>query len=150
LGLALTVAEAFPGFVRKGRARVEPQLGIARAVGGMAAQQGYRQFVRLAGGLAGRGMGLLHRPVTATRAAASPPRAGTVDASGTGRVSSGPSRVTPSVEGLAIPSYDSLSAVQVVQRLGGLSREEVAAIRDYELATRARRSIVSKTEQLLG
>ena len=42
---------------------------------------------------------------------------------------------------LAIHSYDSLSAPQVVQRLAGLSRDEVAAVRAYEAATSARRTI---------
>jgi hypothetical protein len=51
---------------------------------------------------------------------------------------------------LAIPSYDSLSAPQVVQRLAGLSSDEVAAVRDYELVTRGRRTILSRAEQLLG
>jgi len=51
---------------------------------------------------------------------------------------------------LAIHSYDSLSAPQVVQRLAGLSRDEVAAVRAYEAATRARRTILARAEQLLG
>jgi hypothetical protein len=51
---------------------------------------------------------------------------------------------------LAIHSYDSLSATQVVQRLAGLSREEVAAVRAYEAATRRRRTILARAEQLLG
>ncbi len=51
---------------------------------------------------------------------------------------------------LAIHSYDSLSARQVVQRLAGLSRDEVAAVRAYEAATRARRTILARAEQLLG
>ena len=56
----------------------------------------------------------------------------------------------PSVEELAIPSYDSLSASQVVHRLAGLSREEVRAVRAYEAATRARRTIVARADQLLA
>ena len=51
---------------------------------------------------------------------------------------------------LAIPSYDSLSASQVVQRLAGLSVDEVAAVQAYESATRGRRTILSRAEQLLG
>ncbi len=50
---------------------------------------------------------------------------------------------------LAIPSYDSLSATQVVQRLAGLSREEVAAVAAYEAGTRRRKTILSRAEQLL-
>jgi hypothetical protein len=51
---------------------------------------------------------------------------------------------------LAIHSYDSLSAPQVVQLLAGLSRDEVAAVRAYEAATRGRRTILARAEQLLG
>jgi hypothetical protein len=49
---------------------------------------------------------------------------------------------------LAIPGYDSLSASQVVQRLGGLSSEELEAVRQYESTTRGRRTILSKIAQL--
>jgi hypothetical protein len=51
---------------------------------------------------------------------------------------------------LAIPSYDSLSAPQVVQRLAGLSRDEVVAIRAYESATRGRRTVLARADQLLA
>jgi hypothetical protein len=51
---------------------------------------------------------------------------------------------------LAIPSYDSLSAPQVVQRLAGLTREEIEAVRRYEAATRGRRTILARAEQLLA
>jgi len=142
LGVGLAVAEAFPEFARKGRARLEPQFGVARVVGGMAVQQGYRQFVRLAGTLAGNGVALLRRPH-------GPSSAGGVN-NATDLSSARRAKGSPSPEDLTIPSYDSLSAIQVVQRLEGLSRDEVAAIRDYEVATRARRTILSKAEQLLA
>jgi hypothetical protein len=53
-------------------------------------------------------------------------------------------------DALGIPGYDSLSASQVVQRLGGLSPAELEAIRDHELAHRHRRTILNRVEQLLG
>ncbi len=49
---------------------------------------------------------------------------------------------------LAIPGYDTLSASQVVQRLAGLSPDELEAVRDYESGTRGRRTILSKIGQL--
>ena len=49
---------------------------------------------------------------------------------------------------LAIPGYDTLSASQVVQRLAGLSADELEAVRDYESGTRGRRTILSKVSQL--
>jgi hypothetical protein len=51
---------------------------------------------------------------------------------------------------LGIPGYDSLSASQVVQRLGGLSHPELEAVRDHELAHRHRRTILNRVDQLLG
>lgn len=51
---------------------------------------------------------------------------------------------------LAIPGYDSLSASQVVQRLAGLSRDELAAVGAYEEAHRGRRTILNRVNQLQG
>lgn len=53
-------------------------------------------------------------------------------------------------EDLAVPSYDSLSAFQVVQRLAGLTPAEVRAVRAYEAATRGRRTILARADQLLA
>jgi hypothetical protein len=50
--------------------------------------------------------------------------------------------------GLAIPDYDALSASQVVDRLEGLSRSELGAIRDFEASHRARNTVLGKIEQL--
>jgi hypothetical protein len=49
---------------------------------------------------------------------------------------------------LAIPSYDSLAASQVVQRLEGLTADELEAVRRYELAHRARKTVLGKVAQL--
>jgi hypothetical protein len=51
---------------------------------------------------------------------------------------------------LAIPGYDSLSASQVIQRLDGLSRDELAAVGEYESAHRARRTVLTRVSQLQG
>lgn len=55
----------------------------------------------------------------------------------------------PPVGSLAIPGFDTLSASQVVQRLDGLSREELVSVRAYETSTRARRTIINRVDQLL-
>ena len=49
---------------------------------------------------------------------------------------------------LAIPDYDSLSASQVVPRLAGLTTDELEAVRRYETAHRARRTILGRVAQL--
>jgi hypothetical protein len=54
----------------------------------------------------------------------------------------------PSVEALPIPDYDELSASQVVERLEGLDRESLDAIRRYESEHRGRNTILGKIAQL--
>ena len=54
----------------------------------------------------------------------------------------------PSSESLPIPDYDELSASQVVQRLTGLDRESLEAIRRYETEHRGRNTILGKIAQL--
>jgi hypothetical protein len=60
----------------------------------------------------------------------------------------GPAAAKPAEGGLAIPEYDELSASQVVDRLEGLSDVDLDAIRRYELANRARNTILGKIDQL--
>ena len=50
---------------------------------------------------------------------------------------------------LPIREYDGLSASQVVSRLTGLTPEELRAVRDYEDASRARRTVLLAIERLL-
>ncbi|MFI5045550.1 MAG: hypothetical protein ACHQIG_00685 [Acidimicrobiia bacterium] len=54
----------------------------------------------------------------------------------------------PSVESLAIPDYDELSASQVVERLEGLDATSLDAIRRYESAHRGRNTILGKIARL--
>jgi hypothetical protein len=49
---------------------------------------------------------------------------------------------------LPIPGYDGLSASQVIERLEGLSRGALERVREYELAHRARRTILASIDQL--
>jgi hypothetical protein len=54
----------------------------------------------------------------------------------------------PSSDALPIPDYDELSASQVVERLEGLDRESLDAIRRYESEHRGRKTILGKIAQL--
>jgi hypothetical protein len=51
-------------------------------------------------------------------------------------------------DALPIPGYDALSASQVVERLTGLSTEELDAVRTYEGTHRNRRTILGKIDQI--
>jgi hypothetical protein len=66
-------------------------------------------------------------------------------ANGAGNVASAAERPRAA---LSIPDYDELSASQVVQRLPGLTRDELEAIRAYETHGRGRRTILGKIDQL--
>ena len=162
LGLALTVAEVVPQLARKGRSRLAPQVTLARTVGQFAVKQGYRQFVGFA---VPRGAGIFKpgRWSTAPAGRAAPVRPPASSANGhdagypagqprPGSGNEGPQPAGPGLAAaeLAIPSYDSLSAPQVVQRLAGLSRDQIEAVRAYEAATRGRRTILARAEQLLA
>ena len=57
---------------------------------------------------------------------------------------------TPAGDTLPIPGYDALSASQVVERLAGLTPDELDAVRAYESAHRHRRTILGKIEQISG
>jgi hypothetical protein len=171
VGLAKTVAEEFPGLVAKGRATVEPQLGTARLIGQFVVAEGRKRATGLWGfPPAGRSAsstkptapaGGASTAATDTAAAAQPTAGDAAQpAAPTPTPTSTPRRVTrpaaraggdaPSPEGLAIPGYDSLSASQVVQRLAGLSSAELAAVGEYEAATRGRRTILARVGQLQG
>ena len=64
-----------------------------------------------------------------------------------GPVEASPEPAGP-VDELAIIDYDNLAASQVVPRLGGLSPDELEAVRRYEAAQRGRKTILNKIAQL--
>jgi hypothetical protein len=157
VGLALTAAEELPGLVKKGRERIN-QVNMARVVGQFVADKGAQEagkaVKQATEALAGLGVGAGARPPVRP--------AGQANGGGASSASPSPTSAPPSVNGstdghrvaappsddLAIPGYDALSASQVVQRLGGLAPAELEAVREYETATRGRRTILSKIAQL--
>lgn len=157
-GLALTAAEEFPRLVEKGRHRVEGQLHTARLVGQFAVQMGRQQVEQTVSGMRSR-------PPTPA-ASTTPPPPGEHDSDESPSVGAARTAQTPSPapgattatssngtlgsDALGIPGYDSLSASQVVQRLGGLAPSELDAVRSHELAHRHRRTILNRVDQLLS
>jgi len=166
VGLAMYLRDTAPSFMKlfvaRGRAvldeqrkSVEGQLGQARVVGQFATTYGGPQVQRLVnegvnrareraeellgtlGTLTGTGNTVPVPPTDApSPPAPTPPGANTP----------APADGTPG--GLAITDYDALSASQVVDRLKGLSRPDLDAIRDYEASHRARNTVLGKIEQL--
>lgn len=147
LGLLLEARDLVPKLADKGRQRMGGQVTVARMIGELAVRQGQRRAERVMQRLreqpprpASPGRGSEepangHRP-SAASAAATP--------------SSAASPPTGDASSLAIPGYDTLSASQVVPRLEGLSVEELEAIRAYEEGTRARKTVLTRIDQLLG
>jgi hypothetical protein len=177
-GLAVTVAEELPRLAERGRERFGVQVDSARAVGHFAVTAGTHELKRRSAGLArtsstpsssaspGKPSSSAPRPTATPRlrtipyppdhqtAGSSPTGAPTVPSADTPPAGSAPARPpvdahVPDVASLAIPGFDTLSASQVVQRLDGLSRTELVAVRAYETSTRGRRTILSRVDQLL-
>ena len=149
LGLALTARELVPKLAEQGRQQVQQQVTTARFVGEFAVRRLRRHadaaLVELGLTPDQRAKGPAPTPPSRFDASPAPSHAG----EGNGQVGAGVDReprADPS--GLAIPGYDSLSASQVVQRLTGLSRPELEAVRAYEEAGRGRKTILTRVAQL--
>ncbi|MDP8975158.1 MAG: hypothetical protein M3N28_02095 [Actinomycetota bacterium] len=168
LGAAFAAREALPDLIDKGRDRFTGQVTAARMMGQLAVSQGQREAQRAVAQATDRlaGLGLIPdsrrcspaaEPADAPTHTATPPYPPATEAAPVddgGAATEGPlapgetSAPALSAEDLAIPGYDSLSAPQVVQRLAGLSAEELDAVRSYEAATRHRKTILTRISQL--
>lgn len=156
LGLAMTARTQLPEMVAKGRAQVEGQLTVARFIGQFAVQHGKAEVEKRLKAYTVGGAGAPEaedEPAVAPAADSSTvtvpvmvvaepaPRPAPAPAAE-------PATPPPPSGGLAIPGYDALSASQVVQRLAGLSSDELEEVRVYEAATRGRKTVLTKISQL--
>jgi len=173
-GLAVTVAEELPRLAERGRDRFGVQVNSARAVGHLAVKTGHKELKKRTEARRRPGGGAADADPEKTGGTPpsgppGPPRLRTIPypteprpgpASPTAEPESAspaptpvPSPVVdahvPDVASLAIPGFDTLSASQVVQRLDGLSRSELVAVRTYETSSRGRRTILSRVDQLM-
>jgi hypothetical protein len=149
VGLAITAREQLPRLAEKGREQVTGQVAMARMIGKFAVSQGQREATKVRQQAIDALTGFRVMARNGKPGHPSPREPATRRSLGlatNGR--RGEEQDAPSSATLAIPGYDSLSASQVVQRLGGLAPEELEAVRQYESATRGRRTILSKIAQL--
>jgi len=142
-------------------------MGNARYLGRRAVREAEPQVRRLLEGIGGqaaellKGVGLVPpaspaEPSPTEAAPAAPParsprarQVATTEVVAThGNGDSPAAPAGPAVDDLAIPDYDSLSASHVVNRLPGLSPDELEAVRLYEAAHRGRKTILNKAAQL--
>lgn len=145
IGLAGLVRRALPDLADEGRRRVAGELRQARAVGELAAMELRRRLDSLD---ALRPRATSPDPSSPRPAATPTPTVAATPAS-PGPVVTGPSGPAPLSADTVIPGYDSLSASQVVQRLGGLSGPELVVVRDHEARHRGRKTVLLKTAQLM-
>ena len=169
LGLALAARDSLPDLIARGRQQVTSQVMLARMMGQYAVKEGEKDLRKRVEDVSQTlsSLGILPEPNPAPASAPASPSAGTVptpppettgvetdapaSTNGAAPSSNGKAAEAPGARSradLAIPGYDTLSASQVVQRLAGLSSDELEAVRDYESGTRGRRTILSKIAQL--
>ena len=167
IGLLLDGPELFPKLAEKGRNQVQ----VARMMGQMAVQMGQseaeKRMARTQGPLreALAAMGIVPPADPEPTVPASEPTATSTPSSAASPATKAPTRAAgakktnrakgarkasavASSAGLGIADYDSLSASQVVKRLQGMAETELDAVRAYESATRARKTILNRISQL--
>ncbi len=167
-GYVLRTIEDFPALAARGRQHLELQVRNARVVGefvvtavGRSLQRRLAQPGRAGGDDQGTAApGDDGRSVMRVVPEAEPaPDTGAPGTNGTGAVPapSPPVRMAPAGDRTAavaadgaIEGYDSLSASQVVRRLDSLGPDELRAVLRHEAATRNRRTILHRAQQLLG
>lgn len=166
LGLAAVVRDQIPRLAAEGRKRFDAQARVARMVGEMAVRESRRQVATFVGrarpgprpattgeaapSAAPGGWGERSSSAPGGADAADVPVADVAPGASWPGEAPGPPPVPPRPDAseLAIPGYDSLSASQVVQRLPGLSPEELAVVRAYEAGGRARKTVLTRIHQL--
>jgi hypothetical protein len=161
IGMALYARDTVPGFLKafaaRGRAefsrqrsKVNDQANQARSIGQLAVTYGVPEVRRRAA----TAWTTVEQVVVARwMPTPAPPAPRSTDRESGTSVPANNSVTSPSATPgprpqLAIPDYDELSASQVVDRLDDLGRDELAKVRDYEEATRGRRTILGKIDQL--
>ena len=157
LGFLLEARDLLPKLADKGRQRMGGQVTVARMIGELDVRQGQkraeRAFQRFREQQGWTSSAPPQPPADAPPAnghsapAPGPSTGGTVPVTGHPAAAS---TGVPDAAALAIPGYDTLSASQVVPRLEGLSPDELEAIRAYEEATRARKTVLTRIDQLRG
>ncbi len=156
VGAALTVAEDLPGVISKGRERVEGQIRNAKFIGQFVVTQGQQDLAQRIGKLF-HGSGASHGAGDAGSSgdpgdSAAPAEESTPAPTPT--PAPGPKPAADPADAalveVALAGYDTLSASQVVRRLESLSPDELRAVHRHEASHRNRRTILHRTNQLLG
>jgi hypothetical protein len=145
LGFVCESRSLYPKLVEEGRTQITTRIQVARMVGQFAVKKGQQQAAK----------------AMERRGSAAPPEPADPPAGATAARTAPASAhdvVIPlrddlddeeiAEADLAIPSYSSLAASQVVSRLEGLAPVELEAVRRYEVAHRGRKTVLGKIANL--
>jgi hypothetical protein len=149
LGLLVTVRMKYPQIVAQGRQHLEGHARVGRFVARFAATRGKEEAGKAMTRLRDSGVvppseDSVRRPVDVV-----PTTIGAEEVIPVRHDDDDPTTAASvAADELAIPAYDSLAASQVVQRLDGLTHDELEAVRRYEVAHRARKTVLGKVAQL--
>ncbi len=161
-GVALTAIDELrraPDFAARGRERFGTQVANAKVLGQLALAMGRRALdARLAGLTKGAAPAPREHSVESPGAPAAAGSGGENPQQSRSARSPGVSSreehddnpTTSEAVDRAIPGYAALSASQVIPRLDSLGVHELEAVYRHEAATRRRRTILHRTQQLLG
>jgi hypothetical protein len=158
VGFAAETVEQLPHWAAKGRSRLGMHVSNAKVTGqfvmGKAQRDLTRRTARLRPAATRTPAAARHTaddaPWTLDEAPTALPGDTPVGSpAGVGAQSLPSARATSAAAAAAIEGYDTLSASQVVRRLDGLGPEELRAVYRHEAATRGRRTILHRVQQLL-
>ena len=152
IGFALEARRLLPSFVERGR----QQVNMAKMVGQFAVAHGQTTASKKLSAaqeqaeaiLAEFGLGASAPTAPSAPSPAPAPSAAPEPVSAPAAAPA--PRSSAAAATLPIADYDSLAASQVIPRLAGLSATELAAVHDYEVAHRGRKTILGKITQLSG
>ncbi len=152
LGAAIELRARLPELATSGRRHLGMQVLTARSIGQFAVTQARRQLPSILDDVRDRGRETLSAVGLVPPPPAPPPHddAPLAEVVDLPVATPEPAGDVPTSDELAIPDYDSLSALQVVPRLEGLDADELASVDRYESAHRARRTILHRISQLRG
>lgn len=152
LGFALEARTLLPTFVERGRQQVQ----MARMVGRFAVSQGQVEGRKRLSRAQEQAetilaeLGLAPTVGSAREEPAPPAPSAPREPDGRSPAPRPAPQASAASADLAISGYDSLAASQVIPRLAGLDADELEAVRVYEAAHRARKTILGKIAQLQG
>jgi hypothetical protein len=153
VGALLSAVEEFPEMANKGRARLEVQLKNARVIGQFVVNSGSKDIerrLRRRSGADSSTAPSAERDSHETGATITQMTPGQSKPDEVSMPTVAAERYDNPLVDQALPGYDTLSASQVVRRLDGLGPDELQAVYHHEAATRGRRTILHRTQQLLG